>query len=154
MWIKLLLSAAIIAFCIFLGYFAAGKYRARKKFYIQFYDFNERYLNELAYARRPLPVFLKECAYVGDFEKAVNGFSEQFAVKKINYLTEDERNQLSGYFKMLGKGDSSSQSAFFSAQKNYLEEKKGGSESEAAKRGELYLKLGLLAGLAFVILIV
>ena len=55
---------------------------------------------------------------------------------------------------MLGRGDAQSQQSCFSAQKAILEEKKADSEREAKTRGELYLKLGLLAGLALVILIV
>ena len=154
MLIKFILSGVIIAFCVFIGYFAAWKYRARKKYFSQFQTFNERYLNELAYARRPLPVFLKEYAYSDDFDKTINCLLGGKKEVKLNYLSKDERNYLNDYFEMLGKGDSASQNAFFSAQKKYLEEKKGGSEAEAKSRGELYLKLGLLAGLGFVILIV
>ena len=71
MWLKLGVSAAIVAFGVVLGYLAAGKFRARKKFYAQLAAFNERYLNELGYARRPLEQFLKEYEYTGEFEKLV-----------------------------------------------------------------------------------
>ena len=68
MWIKLLVSGAVIAFCIFLGYLAAGKYRSRKKFFTQFHSLNERYLTELGYMRRTLDDFFAEFSYEGDFE--------------------------------------------------------------------------------------
>ena len=55
---------------------------------------------------------------------------------------------------MLGRGDALSQSGFFSARRAALEQKKADTEKEAKARGALYLKLGLLAGLAFVILII
>ena len=55
---------------------------------------------------------------------------------------------------MLGKGDAFSQKGYFEMQKSALEEKKTKSTAEAKRHGELYLKLGLLAGLAIVILIV
>lgn len=155
MWLKLLLSGAIIAFCILLGYFASGKYRARKKFYSQFLSFNERYLTELCYARKPLAVFLNEYAYEGDFGKAVASFTEKRRLpQSLSYLTREESAYVADYFAMLGKGDSRSQNEFFRLQKGEIEAKKTGSESEAKSRTELYLKLGLLAGLAFVILIV
>ena len=153
-WIKLLIAAAVIAFCILLGYLAANKYRVRKKFFAQFETFNERYLNELEYARKPLSVFLKEYTYSGDFAKVLEAFSEKKPLPKSNSLTKEEETELNDYFSMLGKGDAQSQRGFFSARKGVLERKKTESEGEAKKRGELYLKLGLLAGLAIVILII
>ncbi len=155
MWIKLLLSGAIIAFCILLGYLAAGKYRSRKKFYTQLGSFNERYLTELGYTRRTLEEFFGEFIPEGDFGKMTEQFRRE---RKLNcsyaYLTEEEKKYLQNYFSMLGKGDSHSQNGYFNAQKGTLDEKKRVSEKEAKERGDLYLKLGLLAGLAIVILIV
>ena len=55
---------------------------------------------------------------------------------------------------MLGKGDAQSQSVFFAAKRAALQQRREESEKEAKARGALYLKLGLLAGLAFVILII
>ena len=155
MWIKLILSVLIIAFCTLLGYVAASKYRSRKQFYAQFQVFNERYLTELSYSRRPLSAMLKEFGGGGDFEKLLKKFSETRTPEcKFSYLTKEERSETGEYLTMLGRGDSHSQHEFFASKKGMLSEKKAESELEAKKRGDLYLKLGLLAGLAFVILIV
>ena len=70
------------------------------------------------------------------------------------FLTDEEKKECADYFSMLGKGDAFSQSGFFTARRAALAQKKEESEKEAKARGELYLKLGLLAGLAFVILII
>lgn len=155
LWLKFLISALVIAFCIFLGYLASTKHRMRKKFFAQLAAFNERYLTELCYARKPLSDFLREYPYTGDFAKAVNAFAEQRVTEpKLSYLTKEEKKLCADYFGMLGKGDAVSQKSYYSAQKGELEQKKAASEKEAKSRSELYLKLGLLAGLAFVILIV
>lgn len=155
MWIKFLICICIVAFCIFLGYLAAAKYRSRKKFFSQFEAFNERYLTELTYARKPLAEFLREYSYSGDFAKTVGAFAQRRETEpKLSFLTKDEKKLCADYFGMLGKGDAVSQKSFFSARKAELNEKKSASERDAKSRGELYLKLGLLAGLAFVILIV
>ena len=155
MWIKLILSMLIIVFCTLLGYVAASKYRSRKQFYAQFQTFNERYLTELSYARRPLPAMIKEFEGGGDFEKLLKKFSEtRIPDCKYSYLTKEERSEAGEYLTMLGRGDSRSQHEFFASRKGILAEKKAVSELEAKKRGDLYLKLGLLAGLAFVMLIV
>ncbi len=155
MWIKFLLSGLIIAFCILLGYLAANKYRARKKFFAQFEAFNLRYLNELSYARKPLSEFLEGYEYSGDFAKTVSSFSQKReAGCNHSFLTKEEKGECADYFSMLGKGDSSSQSVYFASKKAYLAEKKGTAEKECKARASLYLKLGLLAGLAVVILII
>lgn len=154
-WLKLLLGAITIAFCTLLGYFAAGKYRARKDFFNQFSLFNERYLNELCYARKPLSEFLVQYAYTGDFAKTVNSFSDRRNVNvDLAFITKEEKAFCADYFGMLGKGDVRSQNGYFSSQSETLNRKKEESEKEAKTRGELYVKLGLLAGLAFVILII
>ncbi len=155
MWIKFLLSTVIVAVAIFVGYLCAGKFRARKKFFLQFSAFHARYLNELDYTRRPLSQFLSQETYTGDFAKLVEEFSTQ---KQLNvtfrFLSNEEKKACNEYWNMLGRGDSNSQKSFFSAQSAYLEEKKKASEKDAKERGGLYLKLGLLAGLAIVILII
>ncbi len=155
MWIKFALCALIVAFSVAVGAFASGKYRARKKLYAQFCAFNELYLTELKYMRRPIGEFFAAYAYEGDFKEIVAAaMRREPTTVKTEYLTQEERGCLDDYFSMLGRGDAQSQNAYFSAQKEYLAAKKGESEREAKERAELYLKLGLLAGLALVILIV
>lgn len=154
-WIKILLGFAIIAFCMLLGYIAAGKYRSRKLFFTQLFSFHERYLNELSYSRKPLSQFISEYSYAKEFGKTVEDYQTN-RIPKLDYpfLKKDERVYLADYFAMLGTSDARSQNGYFSAQTGSINEKKAESEKEAKTRGELYLKLGLLAGLAFVILII
>lgn len=155
MWLKLIVGGLVILFCTLLGYFAAGKYRARKQFYEQFAYFNDRFLNELGYGRKPLAAFSQENIGRGDFGKTVKGFIEtRNAEFDLKFLKEEEREEAKHYFSMLGRSDVDSQKKFCSSQKSILEEKKLSSEREAKTHGELYLKLGLIAGLAIVILIV
>ena len=155
MWLKILISIAVIAFSTALGYLLSGKYRSRKKFYEQFCLFNKQYLNELSYTRKPLRDFLKAHEYTGDFAKAVNKYVEsQDSTIKLSYLSEDERNFCSNYLSMLGRGDANSQKAFFGSQTQALETQCTEGEKQAKARGSLYIKLGLLAGLAIVILII
>lgn len=155
MWLKFILCGAVIAFCIFLGYLASAKYRLRKKFFCQLSEFNARYLNELSYSRKPLGALIEGFPCTGDFKKMLVQFDRQHnSAVRFSYLTAEEKKDFSNYFDMLGKGDAFSQKGYFEMQKSALEEKKTKSMTEAKRRGELYLKLGLLAGLAIVILIV
>ncbi len=154
MWLKFVLAGLVIAFCTLLGYFAAGKYRARRSFFAQWSDLNEKYLSELKYRRAPLPEFLKECKLTGEFGKAAESSLKGNGELKAAFLTEEEKKDALVYFGQLGRGDSRSQLGFFEGKRALLLTKKEGAEKDAKERGELYLKLGLLAGLAFVILIV
>ncbi len=155
LWLKLLLAAATVAFSTALGYFLAGKYRARKLFFAEFARFNERYLAELSYERRPLGSFLAECSFEGEFGKTVEAFRERREISfPYSFLSKEEKTDGENYFSSLGRGDAHTQTAYFSAQAGRLKELKEGSEREAKERGELYLKLGLLAGLALVVLII
>lgn len=155
LWLKFVLGALIIAFCTLLGYFAAGKYRSRRSFFSQLNAFNEKYLAELKFSRKPLSLFLKEFSFSGDMAATFEEFQKSRAIKvDYPYLTEAEKSFAAEYLSMLGKGDSHSQSGYFSAQAAGLSESKKKSENDAKSYTDLYVKLGLLAGLAFVILIV
>ena len=155
LWLKILLACVIVAFGVGVGWLAAGKYRCRYHFFAQMHDFNERYLSELGYARKPLPAFLNAYPATGDFQKTLKEFCETRAVQlKYSYLTQEEKKECGDYFSMLGRGDAQSQSGYFGAHREPLGEKKAACEREAKAKSGLYLKLGLLGALAFVILII
>ena len=154
MWIRLLICVLVVAFCTLLGYLAAGKWRARSLFFAQECLFHERYLNELNYMRRPLGKFLEEYSYKGDFDKALQRFADERLIDfRFKYLRKEEQTACNNYFSMIGRGDSLSQKEFFSAQTATLCSLRDESKKEEKTRGGLYIKLGLLAGLAVVILI-
>ncbi len=155
MWLKALVCILVIAFCIALGYFASSSARSKKAFYAHFLSFHERYLTELSYLRRPIREFLKEKRYTGDFERLVLEYEKTRTVgKKPSFFKTDEFHEIEEYFSTLGKGDSGSQKSYFAGKTAYISQKKAESEKDSRKKSELYLKLGLLAGLAIVILIV
>ncbi len=155
MWIKLILCILIVVFCVVLGYFSAEKYRSRKLFFNEFSNFNDRYLNELSYSKKPLEQFLSEYEYRGDFKKVIEKLRKRTQLGiDFSYLTKEEISDCSDYFAMLGRGDSRSQTEFFITRRAQLSDKKDKTEKEAKRRSELYLKLGLLFGLALVILLI
>lgn len=155
LWLKVALALCVIAFGTFLGYAAAGKYRSRAQFYVQLHDFNERYLSELGYARKPLGELLRSFDARGDFKKMLDAFAaERRTEVKFSYLTAEERENCGNYLSQLGRGDARSQRDAFGARRAELGEKKKVCAGQAKEKGALYTKLGLMAGLAFVILIV
>ncbi len=162
---KFLVGVAIVAFTAFCGYFFAKKYRQRKLFFRQFKEFNERFLSEISYYRRPLKEFISAYRYRGEFNELLTDYlsviknRETFAEVltddgKYSFLKEEERRTLEDYFLMLGKGDSLSQKGYFSSVRELLTGLQAEAESAAKKYGDLYVKLGFLLGLLILILIV
>ncbi len=163
--VKVLLCIAVVAFTSICGYIFARKYRQRKQFFSQLLLFNERFLSEITYYRRPLRVFVTKYAYKGAFHSFLENFfnalkdEEQSAnftlsFNDCEFLTQEERGTLEDYFHMLGAGDSASQKAYFSGMKTLIANCQADAEKEYKKYGDLYIKLGFLCGLLIVILIV
>lgn len=162
---KVLLGIAIVAFTTFCGYLLGKKYRRRKDFFSQLYDFNERFLNEIAYYRRPLKEFFSKFSYKGDFEKLLYIYAENIDKQTLtadnmlenadfDFLRKEEKSVVGDYFYMLGKGDSSSQKTFFSSVKTNVTALRDTATAESKKYGDLFVKLGFLCGLLILILLI
>jgi stage III sporulation protein AB len=160
---KFFLGIAIIAFTTYCGYLLSKKYRRRKVFYEQFYTFNERFLNEITYYKRPLIEWIASYTYDGEFEILLRIFIDRITQKDskhphesvestFSFLLKEEKQEIENYLLMLGKGDSLSQKNYFSSLKESLKSKCTETEKNAKKYADLYVKLGFLCGLAFLIL--
>ncbi len=152
--LKVFCAVAIVAFSSYAGYFCAGKYRKRKAFLFQLNSFNERFLNELNFNRRPLKALLKEGEYTGEFKEFLSNYEVGKIICEHSFLSSDDKSLVNAYFSTLGKGDSFSQSGYFSNMKQSISKSAADAELALKKYGDLYLKLGFLAGLAIVVLIV
>ena len=162
---KYVLSILMVAFTSFCGYLLAKKYRKKKEFYIQFSLFNERFITELSYFRRPILQFIHSYAYKGEFLFFLNAYLElndksNAHLQSITehaafyFLTFDEKAMLINYFSMLGKGDSHSQKSYFSSIKDFLNKAENQAIENCKKYETLYLKLGFLFGVLIIILII
>ena len=162
--LKVVFGVAIVAFGTFCGYIFTKKYRRRKSFFVQLYEFNERFINEISYYRRPLIEFSSTFVYKGEFQVCLQTFFHSmnngvpFLADGLDkdvfyFLTSEEKTTLQDYFQMLGKGDSTSQKAYFSSVKERLSKLQTEAVSACKKYGDLYIKLGFLCGLFILILI-
>ncbi len=163
--IKLLLGIAIVSFGSYCGYIFAKKYRKRKLFFAQLKEFNERFLSEVSYYRRPLGEFVSKYVYKGEFQIFLQNFFAEIeelsqsehrpmTFADCEFLKSEDKALMEDYFKMLGKGDSASQKTYFSAAKERLVKVYAEAESEYKKYGDLYIKLGFLCGLLILILMI
>ncbi len=162
--LKFLLGLAIVAFTSFCGRFLAKKYRQRRDFFKQWREFNERFLSEISYYRRPIKEFIAAFSYEGDFRALLNDYclwvasslppQSIFKEEEYLFLKAEEKQIVIDYFSMLGKGDSTSQKGYFSSVKDTLLGYQKRTEDEAKRYGDLYVKIGFLCGLLLLILIV
>ena len=162
--LKFFVGMMLVAFSSFIGYKFAGKYKKRKLFYSQICDFNERFMGELAYYRRPLHVFLFHHRYRGEFQILIEEFyaglknadlfaNGVFETSLFSFLTNEEKEEVKNHFQMLGKGDSGAQKNYFSSVKEQWIYRRNNAESNCKKYADLYVKLGFLFGLFILVLI-
>lgn len=154
--LKFLLCALMFSLCVGCAYWLTRRYKKRKDFFYNLDLFNERLVNEVSYTKIPLPAFAEKYEFTGDFKKMLTDKKDDFQAEKYDfeYLTEDEKKFLCDYFRMVGGSDAASQKTYLSALRKEIEERRRTSEDIYKKYFALYLKLGFLAGLVLVILIV
>ena len=162
MIIKAIVCLSILIFTTTIGYLLASKYRNRKIFFMQFHLLNERFLREIEYQKRPIREFIQKNIFKGDFCQVLNiyldnlgNFDDFLSIfPEISYLNNEEIKFLSEYLNSLGKGDSGAQKKHFSALNTQIDEFKKSSEVEYKRYADLYVKLGVLIGLAIIIVII
>ena len=161
MLIKGLVCLSILIFTTTIGYLFASKYRNRKVFFLQFYQFNEGFLRELEYMKRPLRQFIESCVYKGDFLDILQRFLENLGdyelflsnFPEIGYINNEEMRLIDDYFNSLGRGDTVTQRQHFSNLREVIGSISKKCELEYKKYGDLYIKMGVLIGLAIIVVI-
>lgn len=151
---KLICGMLIVGFSTFIGWFSGVKYRKRKLYFIQLEVFNDRFLNELSYTRRPIVKFLSEQEFKGDFADDLHSYVSSGKKVYESYFLSEENDFVNGYLSIIGKGDAESQINYFTSVKGTLSEKRTEGENQCKKYSDLYFKLGFLAGLTILILLV
>ena len=154
--LKVLLCVLLFVLCVGCAFWLTRKYRKRKDFFYNLDLFNERLLNEVSYTRIPLPAFAEKYEFTGDFRKMLEDKKDDFQAEKyeFEYLAEDEKKFLCDYFRMVGGSDAASQKTYLSALRKEIEERRRASDEVYKRYFSLYLKLGVLAGLVLIILLV
>ena len=161
---KVLLCIAIIAFTSFCGYALTKKYRKRKRFFAELKEFNERFISEISYSRRPIAEFFSAYSYKGEFNEFFNDYfqsiqkdDDAYEIRKtelLEFLNSEEKGVVEDYFLMLGKGDSASQKAYFLGMKERINKTYADADTAYKRYGDLYIKLGFLCGLFIILLII
>ena len=163
--IKFLLGIVIVVAASLIGRALARNYLRRKRFFAQMEQFNQRFLAEISYYRRPLFEVYAQYSYEGEFQELLESFfllqkqgetlknASLLDLSAFSFLDEEDRRAVGDYFLTIGRGNTVSQKEYFSTAEKMLSKYREQSEIDCKKHVDLYTKLGFLAGLAILILI-
>lgn len=152
---NIFIGIASLIVSTYIGFIFSKKYKDRKSFYCDFFEFNKNLRNEISYSQNTIVSILKKIENKSDFYK----FAYSFYINKkndlcdIKYLNKDEKDLINNYFSSIGIGDKVSQSKYVDGMLEQLKEKKEVAELEEKKYKNTYVKLGFLFGLIILIML-
>ena len=143
----------ILVLCSFVGYRLSVRFTERRKFFTDFYNFNEKMINEISFTKKSLTSICnlseeKKSDFQINILKAIN--NEKYVLPK--YLKKNDKHIFDEFSTELGQSDKQSQINFLSAKRAEISDIKSECEAEETKYKKLYIKLGVLFGLIFLIL--
>ena len=159
--LKIFFGLIIVTFFTFFGYLFSRKYRIRRRFFGQLRGFNEQFIHEITYYRRPIKEFLSNNTYQGEFQGVIEVYlrwidsaHQAFDLSCYEFLLDNEKADITDYFMTLGKGDSAAQKFYFLSMQDRLKGYEAEAIAQSKKYESLYVKLGFLCGLFILILII
>lgn len=163
---KIFFIAAIFCVCVVIGWRFSNKYLRRKKFFASLITLADKLSLEINFSRERLKVLLENCdentkknlleidkRFVDYLDKKCELTGEEI-FKKADILKNDEKDAVLLFLKTLGRSDVENQTKEI---KNFVakfNEIKSGCDQEHKKYGSLSLKLGVIAGLFFAIILI
>lgn len=163
---KFFILAFLALCCVGIGYIFSLKYRRRAIFFRTLVMLCQKIDVEINYSRERLKNLLKnfddktkrnlhglDANYITYLENNTS-LEEATLFKNINFLKQNEKDLILLFFKSLGRSDLASQSQELKNYEKRFEEFSNGASGENKKYGSLSIKLGIIAGLAVVVLFI
>lgn len=162
---KYVLIVFIFCLCAFVGYIFSVKYMKRKKFFNSLIVFADKLSLEINFSRERLKVLLEN--FDSANKKNLLGIDEKFVefldkkieltseniFKKADVLKNDEKDFILLFLKTLGRSDVENQTKEIQNFVSRFNEMKTQCDTEQKKYGSLSLKLGIVAGLFWVVIL-
>ena len=162
---KLLFILLIFGFCVFVGWKFANKYSRRKKFFDSIISFADKLSVEINFSRERLKVLLENCSdntrknlleidnrFIDFLDKKCELSSTEI-FKKATILSNDEKDLILLFLKTLGRSDVENQTKEIKSFVSRFNEIKSKCDTEHKKYGSLSMKLGVVAGLFFAVVL-
>lgn len=163
---KYTLIVLVFCLCCLVGYIFSVKYSKRKKFFCSLIAFADKLSLEINFSRERLKVLLQNFDLSN--KKNLLGIDEKFAdyldkrceltseevFKKADILKQDEKDFVLLFLKTLGRSDVENQTKEIQSFLVRFNEMKQQCEEEQKKYGALSLKLGVVAGLFWAVIMI
>lgn len=162
---KYVLIVCIFCICSFVGYAFSVKYMKRKKFFNSLIAFADKLSLEINFSRERLKVLLEN--FDSANKKNLLGIDEKFieyldkkieltsenVFKKADVLKNEEKDCILLFLKALGRSDVENQTKEIQNFISRFNEMKLKCDAEQKKYGSLSFKLGIVAGLFWVVIL-
>lgn len=163
---KYLFMILLFCLCVFVGYYYSSKFSKRKKFYSSLISFADKLALEINFSRERLKVLTEN--FDASTRKNLLGIDEGFVeyldkkgeltteniFKKAQILTKEEKENVLLFLKILGRSDVENQTKEIKNFVSRFEETRQKCDQDQKKYGSLALKLGIIAGLFCVIILI
>lgn len=161
---KYIFIGIVFCACAFIGYLFSAKYTKRKKFFTSLIVLADKLSLEINFSRERLKVLIEN--FDGANRKNLFGVDEKFLeylnknceltveeiFKKTSILKQDEKDLLLLFFKTLGRSDVENQTKEIQSFVSIFSEIKSQCDIEQKKYGALSMKLGIVAGLFWAVI--
>lgn len=154
---KIFIGIFITVLCTIIGFFLSTKYSNKKKFYLDFYEFNNIIKREIKFTQKTIISLIENYKYDNSL---FYSYMYKFFIEKngqeieCDYIDENEKNFFLEYVKTIGTSDVYTQEKYLENINDYLKEKKQKSIDDEIKYKKLYIKLGFLIGLILFIIVI
>lgn len=154
----------VFCLCCFVGYILSVKYTKRRKFFNSLIALADKLSLEINFSRERLKVLLQN--FDSSNKKNLLGIDERFIdyldkkceltaeeiFKKADLLKAEEKDFILLFFKTLGRSDVENQTKEIQNFVSRFGEMKTQCDAEQKKYGSLSVKLGVVAGLFFAVI--
>ena len=162
---KLILIVGLCAITRYIGYLLSKQYKLRRDLYVNLKDFVDKISAEIKFKNLSVKdvCLANEKSYNGEFGKVIKSYlkcldeKKDFSVDQVGVVknyTDEERNLITNFFNSLGKFDLKTQIKDMDNFKCRFEEYCEEAKAEYKKYSSLFIKLGLIIGLAISIIII
>lgn len=152
---KIIIGFVFITASTLIGYYFSGKYRFRKSFYTDFYNFNKTMENEVAFTKKTIEKIIEnsnvDSCFYKNLIKIIHNENKDLTLKGLN---DDEKDFFINYSQQIGKKESKTELAYLSSMETFIKDKMKIAVEEEKKYKTLYIKIGFLIGLVGFVLII
>ena len=152
---NIVLGLVIFLLCVIMAFVLSTKYVEKRKFYEDFLSFNDKLKVELSFTKLTLKKLME--GFNGRktifFNCATRYFDDKEMDLTVKWLRGEEKDYVKSYFSTIGTSDAVSQLEYVRNVDVELRKKYDDAKNEEKKYRQLYLRLGILIGLAGFIIV-